>query len=73
MQLATAEEYLKKTIFLQGFNVHDVATISGISNDSIFGKVYFDPIGSVEIQHIILDDSTVQHPNSRVTVNLFIS
>lgn len=53
--------------------MHDVASISGISNDSRFGKVYFDLIGSVEIHHIILDDSTVQHPNSRVTVNLFIS
>lgn len=59
IQLATAEEYLKKTIFPQGLNVHDVDSISGISNDSIFGKVYFDLIGSVEIQHIILVNSTV--------------
>lgn len=59
IQLATAGQYLKSTIFLQGLNGHDVDSISGISNESIFDKVYFDLIGSVEIQHIILVNSTV--------------
>ena len=53
--------------------MRDVDSISVISSESIFGKVYFDPIGSVEIQHIILVNSIVQYPNGRLTVHHFVS
>lgn len=39
----------RKIVFLQGLNVLAVNSISGISNDYIFRKVYFELTGSVDM------------------------
>lgn len=59
-QPATAGERGRKCqiIFLQCLNAHDVDGIP-ISNDSIFGKVYFDQ--RVEIQRILVKSTEQSH------------
>lgn len=39
----------RKIVFLQGLNVLAVNSISGISNDYVFRKVYFELTGSVDM------------------------